>query len=76
MIQDVVTVDLTETANALVKLYVGHGRVVEFLDALCAEEIQNTSEIVVLLLKHGSVHHRIINREHCSKGTFGSLCWQ
>ena len=45
MIQEVMTLDLMELANTLVKLYLGQGKVTAYLDIVCAEEIGSTSKI-------------------------------
>ena len=46
MLQEVMTLDLMEVANTLVKLYLGHGKIVPYLDVVCTEEIQNTSKLI------------------------------
>lgn len=46
MLQEVMTLDLMEVANTLVKLYLGHGKIVAYLDVICTEEIQNTSMFI------------------------------
>ncbi|XP_064612151.1 rasGAP-activating-like protein 1 [Liolophura sinensis] len=44
MLEEVMTLDLLEIASTLVKLYLGQGSVVAYLDVICSEEIFNTSE--------------------------------
>ena len=44
MLQEVMTLDLLEMANVLVKLFLGQGKIVEYLDVICTEEINETSK--------------------------------
>ncbi|KAL5016450.1 hypothetical protein ScPMuIL_006039 [Solemya velum] len=44
MLEDVMTLDLLEIASTLVKLYLCHGAIVNYLDIICYEEIQNTGD--------------------------------
>ena len=43
MIQEVMTMELLELACTLVKLFLGQGKIVQYLDVICTEEISNTS---------------------------------
>ncbi len=50
MLQEVMTLDMLEVANTLVKLYLGQEKIVPFLNVICVEEIQNTSKSLYLFL--------------------------
>ena len=43
ILEQIWSTNLTELANTLVRLYLGQGRIVEYLDLVCAEEILKTS---------------------------------
>ena len=48
MLQDVATLNLIEMANTLVKLYLGQGNILLYLDMVCAQEISQTSMYILL----------------------------
>ena len=43
ILEQIWSTNLTELANTLVRLYLGQGLIVEYLDLVCAEEILKTS---------------------------------
>ena len=55
MLQEVMTLDLMEVANTLVKMYLGQGKIVSYLDVVCTEEIQATSKLTHWTLRDGVV---------------------
>ena len=46
MLQEVMTLDMMEVANTLVKLYLGQNKIRQYLDVICTEEIENTGILV------------------------------
>ena len=53
---------VTDLAGILVKLYLGQGKIVEYLEMVCAEEIYITSNYYTVLqfcLQYGMLFHEL-----------------